>query len=152
PLLRLYAIDMRGQEPDKSATLDAHFPLYEGPSLSARERETLLAFARRFDELMAADEPDARALQRTLQEHAPFGPLYDYRVRLAQLYWRAGAIHDAYPIALAIQAECQNDDDIMLLAQIFDAAGDHATLFKFLYQARWRHHLRDSVTYHYFVA
>jgi RNA polymerase subunit RPABC4/transcription elongation factor Spt4 len=40
----------------------------------------------------------------------------------------------------------------MLLAQIFDAAHDYPTLFKFLYDARGRFHLRDSVTYHYFMA
>jgi hypothetical protein len=151
-LLQLNAIDMKQQAPGNFDTLDAHFPVYKGPSLTELDRQALLAFAQRFDKLMAADEPDAQALQRTLRKHKGFEQLYDYRLRLAQFYWRAGAIGEAYQIALAIRHECQNDDDIMLLAQIFDAAGDHPKLFRFLYQARCRFHLRNSVIYHYFAA
>jgi TIR domain len=151
-LLRLNSIDMRNQAPGDYRALEAHFPAYEGPSLTVSERQALLAFAQRFDGLMAADEPDAQALQQTLMEHEAFEPLYDYKLRLAQLYWRAGVISKAYPVALAIRHECPNDDDIMLLAQVFDAAQDYPTLFKFLHTARNGLHLRDSVIYHYFVA
>jgi hypothetical protein len=148
----LNLIDMRQRAPGNFAALDAHFPVYEGPSLTEPDREALLAFAQEFDKLMAADEPDMQALQRTLGEHQRFEQLYDYRLRLAHICWRAGAIGEAYQIALAIRHECQNDDDIMLLAQILDAVGDHPKLFKFLHQARGRFHLRDSASYHYFAA
>jgi hypothetical protein len=151
-LLRLNAIDLRQQAPGDFDALDTHFPVYQGPSLTDLDRQSLLAFAQQFDTLMAADEPDAQALQHALRDHEGFEQLYDYRLRLAHFYWRARAIGEAYQIAQAISHECQNDDDIMLLAQIFDAAGDHPTLFRFLYQARGQFHLRNSVIYHYFAA
>src|SRR5262249_49275018 len=108
-LLRLNVIDMRQHEPGSSPELDAHFPEYEGPALTHAERQTLLAFAQQFDELMAADEPDAEAVRRTLMDNETFEALYDYRVRLADYYWHGGAADAAYPIAIAIRDECQND-------------------------------------------
>ena len=150
-LLRMNAIDMR-RTPNDYAALDGRFPPYQGPRLTEDGRRLLLAFARQFDELMAADEPDVGAIQQILTDNADFEPLYDYRLRVAEVYWRAGLPDQAYPVALAIRDECANDDDIMLLAQIFDAAHDYPTLFKFLYQARSRFHLQGSVTYHYFMA
>jgi hypothetical protein len=106
----------------------------------------------RFDTELAADPPDIDTLRHLLESHQAFEPLYDYRLRLARLYWRAGKIDAAYPLALALRDACDDDDDILLLAQILDAAGDHPAMFRFLYRARCRMHLQGSVTYHYFVA
>jgi hypothetical protein len=141
---------VRGSEDFEA--LDAAFPVYEGVALDAEAEARLRAFARDFDGALQSQPGDSAMLRNLLLAHYDLESLYDYRIRLCQFCWQAGDLDKAHAIALPLLGECEFDDHIMHLAQVLDEAGDTATLFKFLHQARRSLRLRDSVKYHYFMA
>jgi TIR domain len=149
--LAMGAINMRNESNDFTM-LDEYFPAYKGPILSAEEKIQFRTFINRFDTILNTDYSNPDLLVDLLNANSKFAALYEYQYHLMVFYWLTGQLREAYGIAYIIREKCNNDDHIIMVAQIFDKMKDLPTLFKFLHNARMRFFLNESAQYHYLCA